>query len=54
MDAVVLAVAHDIFKEMEFDKIAIFFNEGEKVLVDIKGILNRKEYENAGYNYWRL
>lgn len=54
MDAIVLAVAHDIFKEMEATKISSFFNEGKKVLVDIKGILNRKEYENAGYNYWRL
>ena len=54
MDAVVLAVAHDIFKEMESTKIESLFNEGKKVLVDIKGILNRKEYENAGYNYWRL
>jgi UDP-N-acetyl-D-glucosamine/UDP-N-acetyl-D-galactosamine dehydrogenase len=28
-------------------------NKG-KVLLDIKGILNRKEYESAGYKYWRL
>ena len=54
MDAIVLAVAHDVFKEMESTKIESLFNEGKKVLVDIKGILNRKEYENAGYNYWRL
>ena len=26
----------------------------EKVLLDIKGILDRKEYEAAGYRYWRL
>jgi UDP-N-acetyl-D-galactosamine dehydrogenase len=25
-----------------------------KVLIDIKGILDRKEYETAGYRYWRL
>lgn len=54
MDALVLAVAHDIFKEMKSTNIASFFNGGKKVLVDIKGILNRKKYENAGYNYWRL
>lgn len=54
MDAVVFAVAHDIFKEIELNKIASFFNEGERVLIDIKGILNRKECENVGYNYWRL
>lgn len=54
MDVVVLAVAHDIFKEIELSKIVSFFNEGERVLIDIKGILNRKEYEKLGYNYWRL
>lgn len=54
MDVVVLAVAHDIFKEMELTKIATFFDKGERVLIDIKGILNRKECENVGYNYWRL
>lgn len=54
MDAVVLAVAHDIFKEMKLNNIDSFFNEGRRVLIDIKGILNRKEYENAGYSYWRL
>ena len=26
----------------------------KKVLLDIKGLLDRKEYENAGYSYWRL
>ena len=25
-----------------------------KVLMDIKGLLCRKEYEAAGYLYWRL
>ncbi len=54
MDAVVIAVAHDCFADFEEKKIASFFGEGEKVLVDIKGILDRTEYEKAGYNYWRL
>lgn len=54
MDAVVLAVAHEIFKEMKVEKINKLFKNGKKVLIDIKGILNRKEYENLGYNYWRL
>lgn len=31
-----------------------FFGAGTKVLLDIKGLLNRKEYESAGYKYWRL
>lgn len=54
MDAVVLAVAHDEFKKLTMTDISSFFGEGRKVLVDIKGLLDRKEYENAGYSYWRL
>ncbi|MBQ5592688.1 MAG: nucleotide sugar dehydrogenase [Clostridia bacterium] len=53
MDAVILAVAHDEFKNItiaDTDKMI----SGKKVLLDIKGILDRKEYEDAGYNYWRL
>ena len=53
-DAVVLAVAHDCFKELGMDNIDKLYGEGEKIMIDIKGLLNRKEYENAGYSYWRL
>lgn len=54
MDAVVLAVAHSEFKALTMADIDAMFGEGEKVLVDVKGLLNRKEYEEAGYSYWRL
>lgn len=54
MDAVVLAVAHKEFSGLTMDQIDSLFGEGIKVILDLKGLLNRKEYENAGYNYWRL
>ncbi len=54
MDAVVLAVAHTQFSSFTMADIDKFFGNGKKVLLDIKGLLNRKEYENAGYSYWRL
>lgn len=54
MDAVVLAVAHTEFSDMKMEEVDAFFAEGTKVLLDIKGLLNRKEYEAAGYIYWRL
>lgn len=54
MDAVVLAVAHTEFKALTVADIDAMFGEGKKVLVDVKGLLNRKEYEEAGYSYWRL
>ncbi len=54
MDAVVLAVAHDEFAHFTMVDMDKFFGEGQKVLLDIKGLLNRTEYEQAGYLYWRL
>lgn len=54
MDAVVLAVAHDEFKEMAMADIDALYSSGKKILLDLKGILDRKEYTNAGYLYWRL
>lgn len=54
MDAVILAVAHNKFINLKKNAIDNMFREGTKVLLDLKGILNREEYEAAGYNYWRL
>nr|WP_076779527.1 nucleotide sugar dehydrogenase [Lachnoclostridium phocaeense] len=54
MDAVVLAVAHTEFASLKKEKIDSFFGNGKKVLLDLKGLLDRKEYEQAGYRYWRL
>lgn len=57
MDAIVVAVGHDKFLEYSQEDFKKMFKEGtneNKVLLDIKGILDRKEYESAGYKYWRL
>ncbi|MFW5411752.1 nucleotide sugar dehydrogenase [Aerococcus urinaeequi] len=55
MDAVILAVAHDEFGKFTEAGVGSFFADKEdKVLIDIKGVLDRKLFEDAGYNYWRL
>ena len=54
MDAVILAVAHKEFESFQMQDIDGFFGAGKKVLLDIKGVLDRDSYENAGYSYWRL
>ncbi len=57
MDAVVVAVGHDQFLEFtqeDFNKMFKESSNENKVLLDIKGILDRKEYEAVGYKYWRL
>ncbi len=57
MDAIVVSVGHDQFLKFTQEDFNKMFKEGtneSKVLLDIKGILERKEYESAGYKYWRL
>ena len=56
-DAVILAVAHTQFADMTMEQVDSMFKAQEnnkKVLADIKGLLDRKTYEDAGYSYWRL
>lgn len=56
-DAVILAVAHSQFADLTMEQIDAMFKSGsneKKVLADIKGLLDRKTYEAAGYSYWRL
>jgi len=57
MDAIIIAVGHDQFLKFTREDFEKMFKDGSnesKVLLDIKGILDRKEYEAAGYKYWRL
>ncbi len=54
VDAVILAVGHKTFTRLDKRDIDGLYKTGKKVLLDIKGILNREEYEKAGYSYWRL
>ncbi len=54
MDAVILAVAHDEFIGLKMEEVNRLFGEGGRVLLDVKGLFDRKEYEAAGYHYWRL
>ena len=55
MDAVILAVAHEQFKTLTMGAVdAMFKPNAPKVLLDLKGLLDRKAYESSGYQYWRL
>lgn len=54
MDAIVLAVAHKKFESLTIGDMDKFYGEGQKVLLDLKGLFNRKDYQNSGYLYWRL
>ena len=54
MDAVILAVAHEDFGRFTMEEIGNMYGSEKRVLLDIKGLLDRKAYEAAGYLYWRL
>lgn len=57
VDCLVLAVAHDTFKQMSWDDIDSLygnFENSEKIIIDVKSILDRNEIEEKGFSYWRL
>lgn len=54
VDAIIVAVAHDAFREFTQLGLANLYGKNKKVLLDIKGLFDRKEYTEAGYIYWRL
>ena len=55
MDAVILAVAHEQFKALDRTTVdSLYKANAPKVLLDLKGLLDSKDYEAAGYYYWRL
>lgn len=57
VDTLVITVAHEEFKQIDIKKFEGMFkstNNENKVLVDVKGILNREYFESLNYKYWRL
>ncbi|MBW4829374.1 MAG: nucleotide sugar dehydrogenase [Clostridiaceae bacterium] len=55
LNCVVLAVAHDNFKEgYGFEFLDNLYETDNKVLIDIKHILDIKECKKRGYYYWGL
>ncbi|MEI6521155.1 MAG: UDP binding domain-containing protein, partial [bacterium] len=57
LDVVILAVAHQEFSSLTLSQIDGFFKKShnnQKIIIDIKGILDRKEAETQDYKYWRL
>ena len=54
LDAIILAVAHKEFENLKRNEIDQWYRNGKKILLDIKGFFDKKEYEDAGYSYWIL
>lgn len=55
-DAVIVAVDHEEFKSITVDEIKAMYSEdcNNRVISDVKGIYDKKEFEDAGFKYWRL
>ena len=56
-DCVILAVAHNAFKQLGLDKLSEMFKnipQGEKVLIDVKGLYKVDELIASGMTFWRL
>ena len=54
VDAVVLAVAHNNYKEMGLSRIAGLCRKNFPILLDIKAIFEPEKARSSGINYWRL
>lgn len=56
VDAIIYAVAHKQFADLNAKKLTRFFNggQGTGVVVDVKSVLNRCDVEAAGMSYWCL
>lgn len=56
-DCVIVAVAHDAFKNLSLDEMKMLYRNGrddEKVLLDVKGLYKVTDLQASGIRYWRL
>ena len=54
-DAIIVAVRHGVFmQELDFKKFKQLSKEPVPILIDIKGLYDRKTAEKEGFLYWRL
>lgn len=56
LDAVLVATGHKEFKNLGQSQFGKMFNEKNdtRILFDVKGIYEKNQYLNCGYDYWRL
>ena len=54
LDCVILAVAHDAYRQAGLDAILSLFGTGEKVLIDVKGMFRKADTAPFGIRHWRL
>lgn len=53
VDAVIMAVAHGQYKNINIAFLKKMYRSENRILIDVKGVLNKKELEQD-FKYWRL
>lgn len=53
LDVIIIATAHKEFNNINLDVLNTMYHD-KKILADVKGIMNKQEFVNNGYAYWRL
>ena len=57
-DCIIVAVAHNQFKEINLEQLKKMYRESsadnEKILLDVKGLYTVKDLEESNMRYWRL
>lgn len=53
LDALIIATSHEEFKAIKMEEYDKMFKD-KKIVIDVKGILDKDDYTKAGYSYWRL
>ncbi|MFJ8257594.1 nucleotide sugar dehydrogenase [Peribacillus asahii] len=54
MDALIFAVPHEEFKTIDLEEIKKMYWNHKPVLIDVKGMFDRRKAEEMNYLYWRL
>ena len=54
VDAVIFAIPHEKFKNITLGDLKKIYRDDKLVLIDIKGMFDKKKAEDLNYLYWRL
>ncbi len=54
LDAVILAVAHEAYRELGPEGVVATLRPGRGVIIDVKGLFSAADFASTPYRYWRL
>jgi len=54
IDALIVAVKHSDYEKIKPEQMKKHFRDGIPVIIDVKGLFDKKDSESIGYVYWGL